>query len=344
MFCTQNVRKTNNSIPMKAIIPVAGVGTRLRPHTYTQPKVLLNVAGKPIVAHILDQIVKTRIDQIIFIVGYLKDVFQDWAKEHYQDIRLEFVEQTEILGLGHAVGLGLSEDDQEVMIILGDTIFDVDIDRVLSSPFSSIGVQEVEDPRRFGVVMKEDGFITRMVEKSPSPPSNLAIVGLYYIKNGGLLKKCVNGIIRDRVTTKGEYQITDALQRMIETGEKMTTFEINGWYDCGTSETLLDSNDHLLAKVHNLNGIPEQFGKSNIIRPPVYIAPNARVVNSIIGPSVTIGEEADIESSVIEDSIIADNARVQSALLHRSIIGRAASVTGTFYKLNVSDHSEVTFT
>ncbi|MCX6641516.1 MAG: sugar phosphate nucleotidyltransferase [bacterium] len=329
---------------MKAIIPVAGVGTRLRPHTYTQPKVLLNVAGKPIIAHILDQVEGTRIDHIVFIVGYLKEVFQSWAKERYSHLKLEFIEQTEIMGLGHAVGLGLDSRDSEVMIILGDTIFDVNLESILNSSYSSLGIQEVEDARRFGVVVKKDDFISDMVEKSPNPPSHQAIVGLYYIKNGGLLKACIDGIIQDNVTTKGEYQITDALRRMIQKGEKMTTFEVKGWYDCGTSETLLDSNRHLLARQPGGDAIQEKFNKNNILRPPIYIAPSARVVNSIIGPSVTIGEDAEIDSSVIKDSIIADNAKVHSALLNRSIIGREASVTGAFNKLNVSDHSEVTFT
>ena len=334
---------------MKAIIPVAGVGTRLRPHTHTQPKVLLNVAGRPIIAHILDSLPGTRIDHVVFIVGYLKDLFESWAREHYSNLRLDFVEQGEILGLGHAVGLGLEEDDGEVMIILGDTIFDVDLKSVLQSPHSSLGVREVEDARRFGVVIEENGFITDLIEKSPNPPSNRAIVGLYYIKNGALLKKCIQEIIRDNVTVKGEYQITDALKRMIQKGEKMTTFEVQGWYDCGTADTLLDSNRHLLNQQHSVvrplvaDGVLSSFRKNNIIHSPVYIAPSAHIENSIIGPYATIGEEAVIEGSIIQDSIIDAKASVQKAQLDRSIVGREALVRGTLKSLNVSDHSEVTF-
>ncbi len=328
---------------MKAIIPVAGMGTRLHPHTHTQPKVLLNVAGKPIIAHIMDQLVQTRINQVVFIVGYLGEMFEVWAREHYPHLNLEFVEQTQILGLGHAIDLGLKEDDQEVMIILGDTIFEVDLDGILNSPTSTLGIKEVADARRFGVVLEKDGFIVDLIEKSANPPSNRAIVGLYYIKNGALLKMCIQEIIREDIKVKGEYQITDALRRMVQRGEKMTSFPVRGWYDCGAPETLLESNQHLL-EIHAQNGANyDVFRKKNIIHPPVFIAHNANIENSIIGPSTTIGEEVSIKESIIKDSIVGDKARVENALLSRSIIGREALIKGTFEKLNISDKSEITF-
>ena len=328
---------------MKAIIPVAGMGTRLRPHTHTQPKVLLNVAGKPIIAHIMDQVINTRIDHVVFIVGYLGEVFESWARKRYPQLRLEFVEQPQMLGLGHAVGLGLSEGDGEVMIILGDTIFDVNLEKILQSPTSTLGIKEVEDARRFGVVTLRDGFIADLVEKSPHPPSNLAIVGLYYIKNGGLLKKFIAEIIQKNITVKGEFQITDALRRMVESGEKITAFPVQGWYDCGAPDTLLESNRHLLKVQSQSDENHAHFRKSNVILPPVFIAPNAQIENSIIGPSTTIGEGVTIKRSIIVDSIIGDKARVENALLKRSIIGREAVVCGAFRKLNISDQSEIAF-
>jgi glucose-1-phosphate thymidylyltransferase len=328
---------------MKAIIPVAGMGTRLRPHTHTQPKVLLNVAGKPIIAHIMDQLPGTRIDHVVFIVGYLRELFENWARERYRDLYLEFVEQPQMLGLGHAVGLGLEHHDEEVMIILGDTIFDVNLQEIQKSPHSSIGVQEVDDPRRFGVVVEKGGFITDLVEKSENPPSNLAIVGLYYIKNGGFLKECIDGIIADQIKTKGEYQITDALKRMVQQGEKMTTFRISGWYDCGTAETLLESNRHLLKKNSRITSDLSALRRTNIIREPVFIAENAEVEHSVIGPYATVGDHARITSSVIRDSIIGDHARVDQAVLEGSIIGQYAVVEEAAKKLNISDHSEINF-
>lgn len=326
---------------MKAIIPAAGIGTRLRPHTYTQPKVLLNVAGKPIIAHILDQIKPTRIDHIVFIVGYLKEIFEEWVREHYPDLNLEFVQQTEYLGLGHAVGMGLSENDGEVIIILGDTIFETDMDDVLASSYSSLGTRVVEDPRRFGVVVEKSGFVTDLIEKPSDPPGNRIIVGLYYIKNGGLLKQCIDGIIQDNVTVKGEYQITDALKRMVDGGEKVTTFEVDGWYDCGTADTLLESNRHLLSKNATASEQLSSVTLGNVVRPPVFISSNSRITNSIIGPYVTIGDDTVIEGSIIEDSIIGDGAQVRSAFLGHSIVGQYASITGIQKKVNISDHSEI---
>lgn len=328
---------------MKAIIPVAGMGTRLRPHTHTQPKVLLNVAGKPIIAHIMDQLIQTRIDHVVFVVGYLGEIFAKWARHRYPQLRLEFVEQPQTLGLGHAVGLGLKEDDAEVMIILGDTIFDVDLAGILKSPTSTLGVKEVQDARRFGVVELKNGRILNLIEKSSHPPSNLAIVGLYYIKRGGLLKKCIDEIIAKNITVNGEYQITDALRRMVESGEKMTTFSVEGWYDCGAPETLLESNRHLLHVQAKDGDRSAQFQDHNVILPPVFIAANAQVEYSIIGPSTTIGKGACIKRSIIMDSIIGDKARVENALLKGSIIGQEARVSGAFKKLNISDQSEIAF-
>jgi glucose-1-phosphate thymidylyltransferase len=328
---------------MKAIIPVAGIGTRLRPHTHTQPKVLLNVAGKPIIAHIMDQVVTTKIDHVVFIVGYLGEMFEQWARDRYRHLHLEFIEQPVALGLGHAVDLGLSADDAEVMIILGDTIFDVDLKVILESPVSTLGVHEVADARRFGVVMLGNGRIVDLVEKSSDPPTNLAIVGLYFIKNGGLLKACIQDIIRENVTVKGEYQITDALRRMVHKGETITTFPVQGWYDCGAPDTLLDSNRHLLTKQTASAANYTKYREKNIICPPVFIAPGAHIENSIIGPSTTIGEGVHIEGCIIQDSIIGDKAHVEHALLRRSIIGREASIKGGFKKLNISDKSEISF-
>jgi glucose-1-phosphate thymidylyltransferase len=277
----------------------------------------------------------------VFIVGYLGEMFEEWARDHYGNLNLEFVEQPQALGLGHAVDLGLKAEDREVMIILGDTIFDVNLEEILKSPVSTLGVHEVDDARRFGVVMLKDGYIVDLVEKSPQPPSNLAIVGLYFIKNGGLLKQCILEVIQKNITVKGEYQITDALRLMVQKGDKMTTFPVQGWYDCGAPETLLESNSHLLAKQAQTGANYAKFRQNNIIHPPVFIAPSAHIENSVIGPSTTIGEDVHIEYCIIQDSIVGDKAHVENALLRRSIIGREASIRRAFNKLNISDKSEI---
>ncbi|MCX7762430.1 MAG: sugar phosphate nucleotidyltransferase [Candidatus Kryptonium sp.] len=330
---------------MKAIIPVAGIGTRLRPHTYTQPKVLLNVAGKPILGHILDKLVENSINDIVLVIGYLGEKVKIYAESNYPNVRFEFVEQKETLGLGHAIYLArdLFENEDEVLIILGDTIFDFDLSKFLKSKFTTLGVKTVEDPRRFGVVILDgDNFAKKLIEKPSQPESNLAIVGIYLIRNPKLLKEALEEVVKGEIKTRGEYQLTDALQIMVNKGEKITVFEIDGWYDCGKPETLLETNRFLLEK----NGTSlKKLGKFEnvLIIPPVYIAPTSRIENSIIGPYTTISDGVEISSSIIRNSIIGDDAKIQNALLDSSIIGLGAIVKGDYKKINIGDSSEVEF-
>ncbi|MDD8018851.1 MAG: sugar phosphate nucleotidyltransferase [Bacteroidota bacterium] len=323
---------------MRAIIPVAGVGSRLRPHTYTVPKVLLNVAGKPIIGHIMDKIIAEGFDSATIVVGYLGDLIKDYITANYK-ITVDFVEQEERLGLGHAIYLSrhtISKDP--ILIILGDTVFDVDLGRMIKSDYSAIGVKEVADPRRFGVAETHDGFITKLIEKPENPTSNLALVGLYYIKHPDVLLDCLKEMIKRDVRTKNEYQLTDGLQIMIERGEKLTTFAIDGWYDCGKPETLLETNRHLLNETAT-NGVHEGV----VVIPPVFVSPSATVKNSVIGPFATIASGAHVENSIIKNSIISENSSVKLALLEDSIIGNNASVTGAFKRINIGDSSELEF-
>ena len=228
---------------MKAIIPVAGVGTRLRPHTYTLPKVLLNVAGKPILGHILDALQQHNIDEATIIVGYMGDLVEDYVRRNYS-MNVTFIYQEERLGLGHSIWIAREHitDNEPLLIILGDTIFDVDLSLATNSRFSTLGVKSVDDPRRFGVVELEKGFISRLIEKPENPTTNLALVGLYFINNPTLLVDSLQTLIDNNIRTRDEYQLTDALQMMIDKGEKFTTFPVEGWYDCGKPETLLSTN------------------------------------------------------------------------------------------------------
>ncbi|NTW83726.1 MAG: NTP transferase domain-containing protein [Chlorobiaceae bacterium] len=322
---------------MKAIIPVAGMGTRLRPHTFSHPKVMLNVAGKPIIGHIMDKLIEAGIDEAIIIVGYLGNMIEDWLVKHY-NIKFTFVNQEEQLGLAHAIWMCESfvVENEPLFIILGDTIFDVDLEPVLKSPCSSLGVKEVSDPRRFGVAVTGGGKILKLVEKPDTPVSNLAIVGLYFLRQAGTLFSCINHLIDNRIRTKGEYQLTDALQLMIENGERFTTFPVHGWYDCGKPETLLSTNEILLK-----NHPPSKQHSGCIINDPVFIAGSAVLENAIIGPNTTIGEQAVITNSIVRDSIIGDDARVTHIMLDRSIVGNNASVTGNPNEINIGDFSEI---
>ena len=324
---------------MRAIIPVAGVGTRLRPHTYTLPKVLLNVAGKPILGHILDTLIRQEITKVTIVTGYMGKHVIDYVHDHY-DIDVSFVPQKESLGLGHAIWVAReSFTDEPLMIILGDTIFDVDLSLMKSYEYSAIGVKEVEDPRRFGVVnLDNDNFITQFVEKPVKPVSNLAIVGIYYLQHPMLLKACLDELIEHDIKTKEEYQLTDALQLMLDKGEKFKTFTVDGWYDCGKPETLLSTNRFLLDK-----SISAKSSGNAVIIPPVYIAPTAKVYRSVIGPYTTVADGAKVKDSVVRDSIISDGATVTTSLLEKSIIGNNAVVRGNLNRLNVGNSSEINY-
>ncbi len=322
---------------MKAIIPVAGVGTRLRPHTFSQPKVLLNVAGKPIIGHIMDKLIAAGIDEAIVIVGYLGNMVEDWLLKHYS-IKFTFVHQPDLLGLAHAIWMCRQNiiENEPLFIILGDTIFDVDLESVLKSPFSTLGVKEVDDPRRFGVAVTDGKKILRLVEKPDTPVSNLAIVGLYFFRQSGSLFATIDHLIHNNIKTKGEYQLTDALQLMIEAGETFTTFAVSGWYDCGKPDTLLSTNKTLLEKNITTKEYP-----GCIIVDPVFIADNASIKNAIIGPNTTIGEGSRITDAIIRDSIIGSEARVVHIMLHHSIIGSSAIIAGNPHEISVGDYSEI---
>ena len=322
---------------MKAIIPVAGVGTRLRPHTYTLPQVLLNVAGKPILGHILDALQQHNIDEATIIVGYMGDLVEDYVRRNYS-MNVTFIYQEERLGLGHSIWIAREHitDNEPLLIILGDTIFDVDLSLATNSRFSTLGVKSVDDPRRFGVVELEKGFISRLIEKPENPTTNLALVGLYFINNPTLLVDSLQTLIDNNIRTRDEYQLTDALQMMIDKGEKFTTFPVEGWYDCGKPETLLSTNRYLLDGKSTYK-TPEGV----VIIPPAFVAENAIIERSVIGPYTTVASGATVIDSVVRDSIISDGATVTASTLEQSIIGNNAIVKGKFSRLNVGDSSEI---
>jgi glucose-1-phosphate thymidylyltransferase len=326
---------------LKAIIPAAGIGTRLRPHTYTLPKALLYVAGKPIISHILDDVVPLGASGIVLIVGYKGDLIEDYVRKHYPDVNVEFVEQEERKGIGHAINLTreLADTGEPLLIILGDTILKSDLAAVVKSQTNVLGVKEVDDPRRFGVCELSNGFITRLVEKPKDPPSNLALVGLYYLLDSKPLFAALEEEIDQGIMNHGEYQITDALQIMIDKGEKFTTYTIDEWFDCGKPEAMLATNRKLLEDAATSVSPVEGC----VIVPPVSIAPGAKVVASIVGPYVSIAEKAVVQNSIVRDSIIAEGASVKDCLLEASLVGANAVISGGFQQVDVGDSSEIAF-
>jgi len=322
---------------IKVVIPAAGAGTRLRPHTHTTPKTLVQVAGKPILGHVLDNLLRElEIEELIVVIGYMGDKIKRFLEKNYS-LKTTFVEQPERLGLGYAVSLTREVvGDSPVFITLDDTIVEFDLGRMVGGDCSAIGVKEVDDPRRFGVAVVEDGFVRRLVEKPSDPPSNLAVVGVYYIRNTPLLFECLDRLIKEDIRTGGEYQLTDALQLMIERGERIRAFPIDGWLDCGKPETLLSTNRYLLGKQGGSYEVP-----GSVVIPPVFIGRNVTIRNSVIGPYVSVADGCEVIDSIIRDSILNENARVERMILERSLIGSNAVVCGRASQLNVGDSSEV---
>jgi glucose-1-phosphate thymidylyltransferase len=330
---------------MKAIIPVAGIGSRLRPHTHTQPKALIPVAGKPILGHILDNLRNAGIRNFVFVVGYLGDKIEQYISQYYPNQKNEFIIQTTGKGIGHAIGLtkNVVPTEEPILIVLGDTIFEYDLKHILSSPHSMLGVKKVDDPRMFGVAERNQKMeITKLIEKPSIPKSNLSLVGVYFIKETAKLFDAIEFNIKNNIKTQNEFHLTDALMRMIEQGTIFKSFEVDNWFDCGKKEILLQTNELLLNRNKPPIPKPEQFENSILIQ-PVFLGKNAKVISSVIGPHVSIGDNAIIESSIISDSIIGPYAHIENANLKLSLIGNDSSLKGMVYTLNLGDSAEINF-
>jgi glucose-1-phosphate thymidylyltransferase len=330
---------------VKAIIPVAGAGTKLRPHTYTQPKALIPIAGKTILSFIVDQLQEAGIKEYIFIVGYLGEKIQEYVKNAYPHLVTHFVYQNERQGTGHAIQLTRSlAGDDELIVVLGDTIAEFDVKEVVNSPFSMLGIKKVDDPRNFGVAeLDDEDMVERVVEKPAIPKSNMALVGIYKLKETKLLFECLRQLLTENIKTNGDYNLTDALQCMISKGARFKAFRVKSWYDCGKKETLLESNATLLKKQGgNVNPVTHHF-ENTIIIPPVSIAPGCIIKNSIIGPHVAVGSNTTVNYSIIRDSIIGSYTHLFEVVLDNSLIGSDASVKGLSRSLNIGDNTEIDF-
>lgn len=327
---------------MKVIIPLAGLGTRLRPHTYTRPKPLINVAGKPMLAHILDKFRGLEVDEYIFIVGYLGDQIEKYVSQQY-GFKARYVVQHEMLGQAHALWLCRDYVDGPVFMVFGDTYCEVDLSEIGAAPRDSIAyVHEVPDPRRFGVaILGGDGYVTRFVEKPAALDNRLAVVGMYYFTDGPALMQACGELMEKRIQTKGEYFLTDAINLMIAAGFKFVTREVDEWRDTGKPETVLDTNRYLLN--HGNDNSAELDCGGCVIVPPVNIHPSARLEHSVIGPNVTIGADCRIVRSIIRDSIIESGALIEESTMDQSLIGKEAIVKGRYRQFNVGDSAIVGF-
>lgn len=325
---------------MKVIIPLAGKGTRLRPHTHITPKPMLKIAGKPVIDYVMEDLQRLgNVEQVIYITGHLKDKVEAYARERYAFDSV-FVEQKVQDGTAGAVALAKPYIDQPVFIIFVDTIFDADLSVVKTTDADGIiWVKTVEDYQRFGVVVSDaDGNMTRIVEKPKEPISKRANIGLYYIKNWKLLLEGIDWTLA-QPKNKGEYYLTDAFQYMIEHGAKIRVIDVEGWYDAGEQGTLLDTNRTILEQGRARR--PAVVPPGVAIVDPVYIEDDVTLRDSTIGPNVSIGAGTTVEGSTLTDTIVGAGATITRCRLERSIVGDGASVTGLTGHANVADHSVV---
>ncbi|HMB97320.1 MAG TPA: sugar phosphate nucleotidyltransferase [Balneolaceae bacterium] len=327
---------------MKLIIPMAGRGTRVRPHSHTIPKPLLPVAGTMIVERIVETFARTLdrpITEIVYILGpdfgrEIKEKLTDMSERH--DAKASFKVQDVALGTAHAVACAEEKLEGEVIIVFADTIFDTSETVTVEGADSVIWLKEVEDPSRFGVAVLEDDKITDFVEKPSEPISNLAIIGVYYFKKGEELNEEIQYLIDNEVKGHGgEYQLTDALDRLLKKGKIFKKATVDEWLDCGTLPAWLETTGEILEKENPKFGTYD----NSTIHPPVFIGEGVEIKNSEIGPNVSIEKGTKISDSTLSQSIIQENAELEGCNLNGSTIGNHASLKNATGKLHVGDHS-----
>lgn len=330
---------------MKLIIPMAGKGTRLRPHTHTTPKPLLSVAGTMIIERIIqtfDRTLERDISEIIFILGdfgeEVKKDLTEMSKRH--NAKAIFRKQDQALGTAHAVYCAADHLEGEVIIVFADTLFDTSEVVSVEGADSVIWLKHVDDPSRFGVAVHEGDTITDFVEKPSEPISNLAIIGVYYFKEGRDLKREIEYLLENNVTGHGnEYQLTDALDRLLKQGKKFKIATVDEWLDCGTIPAWLETTKIILKKEqHHYD--TSYYSNTEII-PPVYIGKNVSIKNSKIGPFASISDETRITDSEIRDSIILEDAEIEHSELKEATIGNFAKIKNFQGSAHLGDHSSI---
>lgn len=330
---------------MKVVVPVAGIGAKLRPHTHTQPKPLVPIAGKPILAHMIDELKAGGLRDFVFVLGYLGDKIEAYITAQYPDLNMSFVVQDPREGTAHAIWVCREhlKDEEEIFVVLGDTIAGFDLQAVLDSPETMLGVKRVHNPMLFGIAETDaHGWISRLVEKPQIPKSNQALVGIYKIKNVPLLFEAIEQQLSAKVKVNNEYYLTDALMYMIQKGERMKALEVDNWFDCGRKETLLEANAILLNTDYYKNKQQPSF-PNTIVIPPVSVGKNCKIENSIIGPNVAIGDNTIVQKAIVSNSIIGSYSELQHVVLKDSIIGNDTALNGLVQSLNIGDNTEINF-
>ncbi|MBT3240112.1 MAG: nucleotidyltransferase [Chloroflexi bacterium] len=330
---------------LNIIIPMAGYGKRLRPHTWSKPKPLVSAAGKAVLGHVLDLVgsfANPEDTEISFIIGYQGDQVRPYMEEHYPKIKTYYFEQKEMKGQSHAIAMAKEHLTGPTLILFVDTIVDSDFSFLKDEEADAvIWVKEVKDPRRFGVVaVNEEGFVQGLIEKPESMDNRLAIVGYYYFAKGEELLAAIDQQIKEELITKGEYFLADAMHLMIKQGLKMRPETVNVWQDAGLPDAVLETNRYLLGTGKD-NTKDIVLSSTVEIHPPVYIHPSAQIENATIGPNVSIGPGCIIANSQIKETILEKDVEIKDANLHESIIGERAKISGVSGSMNIGDDATV---
>lgn len=324
---------------MDILLPAAGFGTRLRPQTWSKPKPLVSVAGKPMIAHVMDRLLPSNPSQVTFVTGFLGEQLEEWATANLP-IPSSFVEQPEMKGQCDAIirARHLIPDDHDALILFPDAIFEADFSVLADlDADAAMFTKEVEDPSALGIAVVTGDRITKLVEKPKDPISKLAVIGIYYVKRMGDLYEAIEEQMRRELSLKGEYYIADAFQLMIDAGKKVVAMPVTGWEDCGNPTVLLQTNRYLLDQQ---GGADEHRGSATILAPSA-VAADAVLERCVVGPYASVGGGVTIRDAVVRDSVIEDGATIESAVVADSVIGRRARVTGSAVRLNIGDVSEL---
>jgi len=322
---------------VQVIIPLAGKGTRLRPHTHLVPKPMLRVAGRPVMDWVMDTLTALPVSELIFITGHLKEQVEAYATGRY-GIPCRYIEQKVQDGTAGAINLARPHVRGPVLIVFVDTVFEADLTLINRSDADGIiWAKEVEDYQRYGVVVTDaQGYMTRIVEKPREPISKLANIGLYYIRDTATLWQGIDHVLA-APKNQGEYFLTDAFQWMIEHGRRILTAEVAGWYDCGKLETLLETSEILL---RNGAARPARF-PGVTIHQPVLIEDGAVIERSTIGPNVTVGRGTAIRDSTLAHAVVGADCRVTGVTLAQSMLGDAVSLRDFRGSASLGDHCEL---
>ena len=330
---------------LKIVIPMAGYGARLRPHTWSRPKQLIRLADKMVGDHILESFTTLpdpAHSEFIFIVGYLGYKIEEYMHRTHPDLAVRYVEQPEMRGQSHAVSLAKAFLDGPLVVLYADTLIETDFSFLASETSEAVAwVKAVPDPRRFGVASLDgDEWVTHLVEKPQDVDNNLALVGCYYFHSAGDLLDAIQEQMLRNITLKDEFYLADAINIMLERGLKMRVESVDTWLDAGTSDDVLSTNRYLLEHGHD-NTIQSYAHKKSVILRPVFIHPTATVENCVVGPHATIGADCNIHSCIIRDSIIDDCSVVTDVVMEHSLIGQGVNIQRKAGMLNVGDQTEI---